>query len=396
MSAPSRAANVRTNELRGVYKNKPFAPVTVDSDALLSNVISIQTQRGDSVSFFKNKSERQGNREIWIGHTADKTGELIVTREGGEIAASAHFRGIVISVHPIDGKSAVVVEETSEDYIPDHPPDYVESNYQQPTPVTPQREQPLSVSGPPRIDILVVANNNTFLGAQLANAIAGLNQSFVNSGVSASVEVVATMVLSPPINATTASAALTALRSRADVMGRMNASGADVAVFLTGLTEGVCGFAPVGPPASDAFAVVDYGCMTSQHSLSHEIGHVLGALHNREINPGGTFNHGWWHATSDVVTACFHTIMSYQAPYACRISPSPGGLLFISSPRINYWSNPSVNFNSVPTGNSTYANNVRLWNDRASSVAAFRDRSGEGAAARVRAAIAAIYSILFE
>jgi hypothetical protein len=117
-----------------------------------------------------------------------------------------------------------------------------------------------------------------------------------------------------------------------------------------------CGLSTrVAPDAEDAYFVVHYACAAITISIAHEIGHILGARHDRLTDPINTpfpFGHGYVDGTK------WRDIMSY--------SESCDGCL-----RIPYWSNPRVLFNGEPTGTPT-EDNARVILEQAERVSKFR------------------------
>lgn len=65
-----------------------------------------------------------------------------------------------------------------------------------------------------------------------------------------------------------------------------------------------------------------------------------------------SYGHGYHNASCD-----FRTIMA--------VSP-------LTSPRINRWANPNIPYNGCQTGTTSTNNTARVWNERLSTLAAFR------------------------
>jgi hypothetical protein len=117
---------------------------------------------------------------------------------------------------------------------------------------------------------------------------------------------------------------------------------ADVAILVVDDADG-CGQATrVQADEDDAFAVVHHACAKANFSLVHEIGHLLGASHER----GYVYGNEW------------RDIMSYKA--------NCGGCL-----RLPVWSNPDVLIRGVPAGSAGH-DNARVIVENGLRVAAFR------------------------
>jgi hypothetical protein len=116
-----------------------------------------------------------------------------------------------------------------------------------------------------------------------------------------------------------------------------------------------CGLSTgVAPDSDDAYFVVHHSCTTITISIAHEIGHILGARHDRGFDPRNTpfaYGHGY-------VNGKWRDIMSYQT--------SCDGCV-----RIPYWSNPRVMYKGEPTGTPT-EDNARVILEQADRVSKFR------------------------
>jgi len=117
-----------------------------------------------------------------------------------------------------------------------------------------------------------------------------------------------------------------------------------------------CGLSTrIGPTSDEAFFVVHQACAATTMSIAHEIGHILGARHDRFVDENDApvaYGHGY------VNGGKWRDIMSYNA--GC------GGC-----PRIPYWSNPRVLYKGEPTGTPA-ADNARLILELAERVSNFR------------------------
>ena len=145
-----------------------------------------------------------------------------------------------------------------------------------------------------------------------------------------------------------------------------NTYAADLVVMIVNDTT-YCGIGWLMNPSytndSVGFSLVSRTCATGYYSLAHEMGHNMGAHHDRYTTsePGMySYSHGYQFPDNS-----YRTIMAYNCSTGC--------------PRINYWSNPDVYYGGVPTGvvntapNS--ADNRLTLNNTANIVANFRQSS---------------------
>ncbi len=130
---------------------------------------------------------------------------------------------------------------------------------------------------------------------------------------------------------------------------------ADVALLIVDDPKG-CGLATrVFADADEAFAVVHHECAASTYSVAHEVGHIIGARHDLNLDKMMTpfsFGHGYVNGTK------WRDIMSYKE--------SCGGC-----PRLPVWSGPTVMVRGEPAG-SPELDNARVIREQAARVAAFR------------------------
>jgi hypothetical protein len=117
---------------------------------------------------------------------------------------------------------------------------------------------------------------------------------------------------------------------------------------------------------SSAFSLVHWTCATGYYSFAHEMGHNMGARHDRYVdnrdNGPFNYNHGYVYTPNR-----WRTIMAYNKE--C----SDDGF---DCTRLNYWSNPEILYQGVPMGvpggEGAGADNRRTLNNTAYIVANFR------------------------
>jgi peptidyl-Asp metalloendopeptidase len=136
-------------------------------------------------------------------------------------------------------------------------------------------------------------------------------------------------------------------------------------VVLIVTDTGYCGIAYLMSSVSHgfedwAFAVVSRTCATGYYSFAHELGHNMGAHHDRANASGqGAFDYSYGYQAPD---EAFRTVMAYNCAGGCT--------------RVNYWSNPDVSYGGQPMGvvytSPESADNHLTLNNTALTVANFR------------------------
>ncbi|MEM1422514.1 MAG: M12 family metallo-peptidase [Planctomycetota bacterium] len=137
---------------------------------------------------------------------------------------------------------------------------------------------------------------------------------------------------------------------------------ADVVILVGGAMD-VCGRAFIGvlpgntPRPDLAFGVVNYNCTNAPtYAFAHELGHILGALHNIEADYCDTGAREFAHA-----------FVAPDEAYATIMSSGT------SAPRIPYFSDADADFMGMPVGDSVVANNAGSFRQgAATAVAGYR------------------------
>lgn len=140
-----------------------------------------------------------------------------------------------------------------------------------------------------------------------------------------------------------------------DVHAWRDRTRSDIVILIRASTKGHCGeAAAINAGSTQAFSVVSYFCTIASHSLSHEIGHLLGARHivDNETTNTPEFARGYVYGSE------WRTIMVESQRCVCG--------------RINHWANPAVQYRGVPTGVQDQNHDLRVINANAARVAAFR------------------------
>ncbi|NPT53016.1 hypothetical protein GNZ10_25475, partial [Ralstonia sp. 3N] len=135
-----------------------------------------------------------------------------------------------------------------------------------------------------------------------------------------------------------------------------------VALIVPNSTPDACGYGHVPNPQGDrrfGDTVTAFSCF-SGHTFAHELGHNLGANHDRE-SAGSVIDTPFPFSYGHRVPGVIRTVMAYNCPLNC--------------PRTLQFSNPNVRFvgyPSLPSGTAT-ADNARSISVMAPVIAAYRD-----------------------
>lgn len=219
------------------------------------------------------------------------------------------------------------------------------------------------------LNLVGSSNPNAQMRQVVYDYINKANESFVNSNINARIQ----LAYIGPTNYNEASQtwanALKHFSNNNDgymdeVHTLRNKYAADICVLFLDKDD-YCGEAKtITANATTAFCIVHptYGC-NFKFTAVHEIGHLVGCRHNysNDVNlVPYPYCHGYIHYVENNPNNSWRTMMSYDN--SCETGCK----------RIPYWSNPNVTYNSIPMGNTSLANNARVWNNRASTVADFR------------------------
>ncbi|MEM1166887.1 MAG: reprolysin-like metallopeptidase [Planctomycetota bacterium] len=248
-------------------------------------------------------------------------------------------------------------------------------------------QSPLTVASetePPVITLLVgytppaevAAGSASAIEALIGSAVALTNESLANSGIEATVELLA---IAPTEYVDSGDPVLDRNRLRdvsdgyADELPALrDVYQADLVAMIIGPTstqtlppdQRLCGVAFIGPDAPEnGYSVTAVDCAVAQLTFPHELGHNLGSLHDfpnsglSEAAAEGRFEFGRSFVGNDLQT--YRTVMSVGQ-----------GL------RVPYFSNPAVTYLGAPTGvagtGPGSANNAAAIEINAPPVAAFR------------------------
>lgn len=211
-----------------------------------------------------------------------------------------------------------------------------------------------------------------------------MNEALTSSGVGAKVELAGT-ILAEKAETGKYQYDLDWLRQDETVKRYRNEVKADVVIKLLGT------YTPTPNPDLCGLAFKDvqneglaYGVVRAKwfaragDCFAHEVGHVWGADHNladaSRTVPPLSYDHGYRYISNEPGrVGCFKTIMAYET----ECDPAPGRMKWV-----NFFSTPSLFYHSetgevgrapgIPIGDALLSDVVRLFNENAARVAAFR------------------------
>ena len=322
----------------------------------------------------RTKVSRPGPQQmIWQGQTDD--GVVTFAVVNGKATGTAY----------LDGRSFEVTADADGDYTVAElnaaafPPDVDPMEPDQPADlsgaVASSGVAAMAADGAPQVDVMVVwtpaartavGGTSAAIESLVLSAVANANLAYTNSAANVRLRLVYSGELS--FTEGNISTDLTAVASpndgRADnVHSLRNQYGADIVTLIGSgyAAAGACGIGYIMQAASTSFAsnafnVVDQSCAAGYLSYAHEVGHNQGIHHdpgNASSAPAYPYAYGYQDPGN-----IFRTVMAY------------GG-----ATRVPYFSNPSVAYNSRPTGTSSQ-DNARALSNTATVVAAFRAQAG--------------------
>jgi hypothetical protein len=355
-----------------------------EEDGTSRLVIPVSDSR--QITIARTKAIRTDKGVVWRG-TVEDTGESAVLQwwKDGRLNGVFGYRGHIYTVMNVNGDLHAVLEVDPNMIPPDHPTATEDLRRDA---VAPSPPAPPSPSVAPKVTPKVAPISAAALQALQANtvvidvmmlytkkvadhymlhaedvlelAIERVNETFRNSGIgNVSVRLAHAQAVDYDEQG---SEEFTDLYRMVDGEGPFkdvrrlrDVKHADIVGLVVDDPRG-CGLSTrVAPDADDAFFVVHYSCAAITISIAHEIGHILGARHDRLTDPTNTpfaYAHGY------VNTGKWRDIMSY--------AESCDGCL-----RIPFFSNPRVLYKGEPTGTLS-EDNARVILEQAERVSKFR------------------------
>jgi peptidyl-Asp metalloendopeptidase len=318
----------------------------------------------------------------WVGVTED-TGEraVLMLWKDGHLSGYFGYKGRIYTVNHAGGEVHTMAEIDPKKLPPDHAPDPAQRNPSvappPPTTLPPPPPEP-EVAPFPEADRQALEAKKIVIDVMLlytprvvadyirnpvdlsALAIEQANQTFRNSGLG---NITLRLLDSRLIDYDEAGAdqfdhlyrMVDGVGVFKDLKKLRDEKRADIVGLVLDSPTGCGQSTRVGADAEEAYFVVHHACAAITYSIAHEIGHILGARHDRVMDRNDNpfpFAHGHINGTK------WRDMMSYQE--GC------GGC-----PRIPYWSNPRVMYQGEPSGTPA-SDNARVILEQAERVSRFR------------------------
>jgi hypothetical protein len=366
LNSASDAQNQQLDQLRRRPSTLSLDLVRANTNALKGRRVRIAIPGDGVLTLSKTSGDVMNDREYsWAGAQDGKQpASATFVVEDGKITGSIHAGTTLYRVSPVsDGVHAIVKVDTRK-FPQEEPPTArpKEDFEQQLEELSNEADNNIANVGPTEIDVQVAytpsaSSSVTSISSTIALAVAEANQAYVNSRVKIHLNLVDSYQVSYAESGKTYDQILADFKAMSVVNQHRDSSGADLSALIINQTD-YCGLADaIKATAGTAFAIVHYDCATGYYSFAHELGHLMGARHNTEVDATGTpyaFGHGFLHTSAPA----WRTIMAYDCPAGCT--------------RLQYFSNPDVNYGGVAMGTVGLNNNARVLNLTASTVAGFR------------------------
>jgi hypothetical protein len=306
----------------------------------------------------------------WKGTLPQEGGDATFVVRKGQVTGSVSARDGIFSVTPSTGGVAVVTKLDYNKLPPEHPASFERTEERARSAYQSQLDRVSTIdrqrdvrNANSNIGVLVgytagVLKARPDVASLIQLAVDEANESYRNSGVHITLVLKKTMQVNTTENGSF-DADLKSFVNDAEVQCQRATAKADVAVLLI-TDDAYCGLADdILAKPNTAFAVVYHGCATGYYSFAHEIGHLQGARHNPEADPGKPYEYGHGYTYP---AGGWRTIMGY----ACTGTQK-------CDRRIKYWSNPNVNNEGAATGSTNVSNNARVLNETAAYIASLHN-----------------------
>ncbi len=373
----------RLSLMRRDRTTRKATAVAIDTNALSSTVVTFQIPDGPFLTIRRSREERHENGTVtWVGKV-DSGGSAVLTLDGKGAVGTIDIPRRRFIIQPLNGQLHVLKEVDFSGMPREHPasaPDGAGS-LRSSTSEAPKilQSDPFksatAVLPSSTINVLVAFTPSAiqYLGpmeSAAQSAVSLLNESFRNSEVNLNAKLVGTFA--DPREFSDSITARDGVRESIGLVNARNSLNADIVVMVATFGDN-CGIArQILATPQTAYASVAANCFLAFRSFAHEIGHLLGARHDRFNDPTTTpfsYGHGYQlnHYVDAALSWCEHDIMAY--PQGCA-----------GDDRINYWSNSRKVHGAYKTATGLkniylgdeYSDVARVLNETGPNVTTFR------------------------
>lgn len=321
-------------------------------------------------------------RLVWRGQPEGVTGFVNLVINGIQITGQVQLGDRVIEIRPAAFGLHRIIEIDQSAF----PREGDASQAPAAPAFTPGGSQPSSPRGTTAspdsnttINVLVVygdrsAAASSDIASEIQLAVSTSNTVYVNSGIPITLNLVGTQQMSGyNESARSYTNVLNDLTGTSDgymdtVHTLRTSLQADLVVYLTERTE-YCGLAWLyNGYAQYGFSVVTRSCASSNYSFPHELGHNMGANHDRYVSTDAStsaYNYGYIDPTAPVPV---RTVMAYNDGCAA---------VGVTCARLPYFSSPYLTYNGRALGvnpwSTSAAYNVRKLTETRTAISAFRN-----------------------
>ncbi|WP_164712231.1 PAN domain-containing protein [Methylobacterium currus] len=339
--------------------------VRVDINALRNDSLQVSVPNAASFKIDKRNEETRSPGDFtWYGTLSGVPGQATLIVHGDNITGSIQDQGTLYRIEPVGNGVHALIKVDEKRFPPEHPPSFQQKERRGDIQAPTVAQDSPAGDARTRIDILVAYTASargavSDINTTIQLAVAEANQSYINSRINIRLNVVDSLELAYSEAGKSFDTILADFASNATIKNRRNTSKADMSIMIVNQSD-YCGLADaIMATEATAFAIVHYDCATGYYSFAHELGHLQGARHDPATDSTNTpfaYGHGLQHLSP---TPAWRTIMAYACSGGC--------------PRLQYWSNPDVQYNGIAMGSTASNNNARVLNATAATVAAFRN-----------------------
>lgn len=358
--------------------------VTVDFTLLAAaSSVSLNLFPGATyTALLDNKAATHFGGYAWNGHLQGVAySSVILVVDNGIMAGSIMFPGGMYTIRSAGNGIHAINQVDQSAFTSEAPPLIAAPSAATPTAATPAVD--MNPNDGPTIDVMVLYTQDVRQAqggtaqtqAFIDQAIALTNQTYANSGINQRVNLVHTEEVSYTETGDI-DTDLTRLQGTNDgyldnIHAIRDSYSADLVSLLVQDAGGnLCGIAYFMATVStsfapNAFSVVQSDCAVGNLSFPHELGHNMGATHDWYVDNNTQpypYSHGYINTAERWRTVMAYNNQCSDSGFNCQ--------------RLPYWSNPDMSYGGapmgVPEGNNQPADNHKVLNNTAATVAQFR------------------------